>query len=314
MTQTIFHLDSPGGDFSIENSILQTANATVVAPQKDALQAASQAPVVLFTSSLIDRAALDQLKACRVLIRYGIGLDKVDIPEATKRGIAVCNVPDFCIDEMADHTLALALGVQRQLFIYRHDDWPKRRGAIHQLRDAAFVTIGFGRIARAVLQRAAAFGCRVAAADPFVAEEEMCAAGVAPLTLEEALAQADILSVHCPLNASTRQIINTASLAQMKRNAILINTGRGELVDTQALLDALQNNGIAGAGLDVTDPEPLASGHPLYSLDNVLMTPHVAWYSEESQKTLRRKVAEEALRALRGEPLRNQVNRSHEIS
>src|SRR5688572_21966891 len=119
MSHIIFHLDSLGSDFSIENSILVSVNAKVVAPKEKALQAASQSEIVLFTATRIDRAALDQLKACRVLIRYGIGLDKVDILEATKRGIAVCNVPDFCIDEMADHTLALALGLQRRLFIYR---------------------------------------------------------------------------------------------------------------------------------------------------------------------------------------------------
>jgi len=313
MSQTIIHLDSIGGDFSIENSVLKDADAKVIAPRENALQAASQAPIVLFTSSRIDRVALDQLGACKVLIRYGIGLDKVDIPEATKRGIAVCNIPDFCIDEMADHTLALALGLQKKLFIYRHSDWPKRRGSIQPLRGASFVTIGFGRIARAVLQRAAVFGCRIAAADPFVAEDEMRAAGVAPLTLEKALAEADILSLHCPLNSSTRHIINETSLLKMKRNCTLLNTGRGELVDTVALTRALQEKVIGGAGLDVTDPEPLLSDHPLYSLDNVILTPHVAWYSEESQKTLRRKVAEEALRALRGEPLRNQVNRRSEI-
>ena len=307
MPHTIFHLDS-NSDFTIENTILEAADAKVVALGQDSLQAASKATVVLFTAARIDSDTLDQLKACRVLIRYGIGLDKVDIPEATKRGIAVCNVPDFCIDEMADHTLALALSLQRKLSVYHNSDWPKRRGAIHQLRDASFVTIGFGRIARAVLQRAAAFGCRVAAADPFVAEDDMRAAGVVPLTLDEALAQADILSLHCPLNVSTRQLINEISLSKMKPECILLNTGRGELVDTAALTKTLQENAIGGAGLDVTDPEPLPSDHSLYSMDNVLITPHVAWYSEESQKTLRRKVAEEALRALRGEPLRNQVN------
>jgi D-3-phosphoglycerate dehydrogenase len=307
MSHTIFHLDS-SGDFSIENAILESANAKIIAPEKDALQTASQSEIVLFTSTRIDSRVLDQLHACRVLIRYGIGLDKVDIPEATRRGIAVCNVPDFCIDEMADHTLALALGLQRKIFIYRNLDWQARRGAIQQLRGASFVTIGFGRIARAVLQRAAAFGCRVAAADPFVAQDEMCAAGVVPLNLEDAFAQADILSLHCPLTPHTEQIINDTSLRKMQRSCILLNTGRGELVNTAALLQALQKKTITGAGLDVTDPEPLPPEHPLHLLDNVIITPHVAWYSEESQRTLRRKVAEEVLRALRGEPLRNQVN------
>lgn len=307
------YFDNPSGDFAIENAILKTAGIEIFAPRGNPLQAASQARVVLFRAASIDSGVLDALTSCQCLIRYGIGLDKVNIPEATRRGIAVCNIPDFCTDEMADHTMALALCLHRQLATSIRTPEPARprtgtRPPIQGLQGALFVTIGFGRIARAVLHRAAAFGCAVAASDPFVPHETLHAAGILPLSLEEALTQADILTLHCPFTPSSARMINREALFQMKRTSILLNTSRGGLVETEALLDALRQGWIAAAGLDVTDPEPLPSTHPLHSFDNVVITPHTAWYSENAENNLRRKVAENVLRVLRGEPLQGQVN------
>ena len=175
-------------------------------------------------------------------------------------------------------------------------------------KDMTFATAGFGRIARAVLERARGFGFHLAAYDPYVTAEAFEAAGVTSLSLDELFVQADILSLHLPLLDSTRHIANGARLATMKRHAVIVNTARGPLIDTGALARALQDGRIGGAGLDVFEDEPLAGDHPLLACRNALLTSHIAWYSEASAPRLQRMAAEEIVRGLRGEPLRSHVN------
>jgi D-3-phosphoglycerate dehydrogenase len=277
------------------------------------MQAGADADALLVQWAPVTAAVIDRLEHCRVIVRYGIGVDNIDLAAAARRGIPVCNVPDYCIDEVADHTLALALTLVRQLPML---DRRERAGVwkitpdqpMPALKSLTFATAGFGRIARAVLERAKAFGCRLAAYDPYVAPDTFASCGVAPLTREQLFGEADVLSLHLPLTPETRRLVDAATLAKMKSTAIVINTARGGLVDGVALAEALRGGTIAGAGLDVFDPEPVPPGHPLQHCHNAVLTSHVAWFSEQSVPRLQSLAAAEVLRALRGQPLNNRVN------
>jgi len=256
---------------------------------------------------------ISRLKHCRVIIRRGIGVDTVDLDAAAERGIPVCNVPDYCVNEVADHAFSLALALVRQL---PQLDRTLREGSwkhvlpyeMPSLEAMTFGVAGFGRIGRAVLRRAAACCFRTAAYDPFVPDAELAQAGVARMGLEELFKQCDVISLHTPLTPETKHMVNAARLASMKPNAILVNTSRGPLIDTVALADALNRRVIGAAGLDVFETEPLEADHPIRRCPNALLTPHFAWHSRESIKKLHIMGLETAVRALRGEKLNCIVN------
>lgn len=260
----------------------------------------------------ITRAVIHSLRQCKVIVRYGIGVDNVDLAAAKDHNISVCNVPDYCIDEVADHAFALAMALHRQLpqtdAAVRAGTWkitPPAR--VRACRETLFVALGFGRIAQATLARAKAFGFKVAAFDPYIMEEMMMKAGVMKLTLQDALAQADIVSLHAPLTEETRHVINEHSIGTMKPSVIVVNTSRGKLIDTIAAANALCAGKLGGIGLDVFEEEPLPEQHPLRTSPNTLLTSHTAWYSESSIPLLQKLAAEEVVRGLRGEALRNRV-------
>ena len=312
----VFITDYGFSDIHQERHIITSAGHDLLAGQckspEAVLEAAADADVLLVQWAPITSAVINGLNKCRVIVRYGIGVDNVDLVAAKARGIPVCNVPDYCIDEVADHAVAMALSLARQLPMM---DRRVRAGTwkitpdhpMPALSTMTFAAAGLGRIARAVLARAGAFGCRPAAYDPYVKPEVFAANGIMRLTLEEMFRQADVLSLHMPLTPETRHLINPAALAKMKPTAIIVNTARGGLIDTVALAEALQSGVIAGAGLDVFDPEPLSMEHPLRSCRNAILTSHVGWFSDESVPKLQRLAAEEVVRALRGEVLRNQI-------
>ena len=312
----VFITDYGFSDIHQERHIITSAGHDLLAGQckspEAVLEAAADADVLLVQWAPITSAVINGLNKCRVIVRYGIGVDNVDLVAAKARGIPVCNVPDYCIDEVADHAVAMALSLARQLPMM---DRRVRAGTwkitpdhpMPALSTMTFAAAGLGRIARAVLARAGAFGCRPAAYDPYVKPEVFAANGIMRLTLEEMFRQADVLSLHMPLTPETRHLINPATLAKMKPTAIIINTARGGLIDTVALAEALQSGVIAGAGLDVFDPEPLSMEHPLRNCRNAILTSHVGWFSDESVPKLQRLAAEEVVRALRGEVLRNQI-------
>lgn len=283
----------------------------------DVIEAAQGASALLVQWGTISRQVLEKLPDCKLVVRYGIGVDSVDLEAARELGVAVCNVPDYGIDEVADHAVSLALALGRQLPALdkrlREDAWKMAAVApvtpMPAFADMTFGTAGFGRIGREVLERARGFKFRLAAYDPFVPDEAFERAGVQRLSLDDLLAQSDIISLHLPLTAETRHLVDAARLQQMKSHAILINTARGALIHTLALVQALQAKKIAYAGLDVFEDEPLPPDHPLRDCDNALLTPHIAWCSESSVPRLQRLAAEEIVRGLRGEPLKNQVNR-----
>jgi len=291
-----------------EKSIIENAGGQLVPHQckteQEVVERAADADVLLVQWAPISRSVIERLTNCKVIVRYGIGLDNIDLAAARNRGITVRNIPDYCIDEVADHTLALALSLARQVGTIdrqvRQGQWsivPPR--PMLAARQSTFVAIGYGRIARAVLERARAFKFQLATCDPYLSPGVELPPDVTRIEFEQALAIADIFALNVPLTDETRHMMNAAAFAQMKPTSLLINTARGALVDTVALAAALENGVIGGAALDVFETEPLPAEHPLRACRNAVLTSHVSWYSELSGPNLQRLAAEEAVRSLR---------------
>ena len=256
-------------------------------------------------------AAMDR---ARVIVRYGIGVDNVDLEAAQRRGIPVCNVPDYCLDEVADHTLAFILAVTRQVVPHAVSLREGRWGlvgtldSLRALRDQTVGVVGFGRIGREVVARLRPFKCQILVFDPFVSPEAVHQAGAKPATLAEICAVSDIVTLHCPSTAQTRGLINAQSLAACKPGVIVINLARGDLIDPEALTAALQNGQVSAAALDVFTPEPIPAGHPILAMPNVVLAPHIASASPPAVRKLRQTAASLAAQALRGELPPNVVN------
>ena len=305
-------------DLEIEERILKTAGCEVVArnckTEDELIALVADADAVITQFARINAAVIGAMNRARAIVRYGIGVDNVDLDAARARGIAVSNIPDYCIDEVADHTLAYILGLTRQVVAHTADlragNWrlavpvPEMKA----LRDQTVGVIGFGRIGREVVSRLLPFKCRVLVHDPVVSEGDIAAAGAAAATLDEIFSAADIVTLHCPSTAATRRLIGPATLEKMKPGALLINVARGDLVDTAALVSALQSKHLAAAALDVFDPEPLPADHPLRTLPNVIIAPHIASVSVVAVKKLREGAATRAATAARGELPPNVVN------
>jgi len=317
MSFNVVYTDHGFSDVETEQALIASADGNLTVAQcktpVEVLEAARDADALLVQWAPVPAEVINELQQCKVIVRIGIGTDNVDLNAARDRGIPVCNVPDYCIDEVADHSMALTLALARHLSAI---DQRVRSGTWKIVPDApmpsfasmTFATVGFGRIARAVLDRARGFRFKLAAFDPFQDDDAFAKAGVTRLTLGDLFTSADIISLHSPLTPETHHLINTERLQQMKNTAIVVNTARGGLIDTNALAEALQAGDIAGAGLDVFETEPLPDDHPLRNCPNALLTSHIAWYSDQSVPTLQRKAAEEVVRALRGEPLLHRVN------
>lgn len=244
------------------------------------------------------------------VIRYGVGVDNVDLDAASRHGVAVANVPDYGVDTVADHATAMLLALLRRIPVYdrgiRERGWvrPADVGEVRSFGDTTIGLLGAGRIARAVADRLRSFGFRVIAYDPYLPAETAAAHGIELLPLDDVVAQANGLSLHLPATAGTHRMVDDALLASLPEGAVLVNTSRGALVDEGAVARALESGRLAGAGLDVFDPEPLADDSPLRSEPGAVFSPHAAFYSVTSLDNLQRLAAEEAARALRGEPLR----------
>lgn len=278
--------------------------------EDETLAAVTGAHVVLNNFAPVTRRVMAAMAPGAVVIRYGVGVDNVDLVAAKELGVRVCNVPDYGVEEVADHAAAFSLALARKLPVFdrgiRSGEW--RIGAMvegmRSLRDTTVGLIGMGRIARAYAARMAAFGCTIAGYDPFVSEEEARAFGITPMPCDEVVASANILSLHVPLTPETRHLMDAAQLARLPQGAIVINCSRGGLIDESALAAALVFGQIAGAGLDVFETEPLPEASPLRTAPNILMSPHAAFFSDASVHALQRLASEEALRGLRGETLR----------
>ena len=262
----------------------------------------------------ITAESMEQMPKCKIIARYGIGVDTIDLDAATKFGIIVTNNPTYCVEEVAEHTMALLLSAARKVTFYdrrvRAGEWAVPPGKpMFRLAGCTLGLIGFGNIARQVAVRAAAFGMRVLFSDPYVAQGQ-CKEPGTKVELPQLYKESDYLSLHAPAMAQTRQMINDEAFAQMKAGSILVNCGRGALVDTDALVRALDQGKIGGCALDTTDPEPLPNPHALRGRDNVIINPHAAWYSEQAMVGLQMGAPTEVRRVLTGEWPVNVVNRA----
>ena len=274
--------------------------------------AAGAADALLVTYAKITADMIRKMPKCRVISRFGIGVDNVDIEAATRANIVVTKVPDYCIDEVSDHAMALLLALVRKIpssSARTHGGrWEMKAVVpIHRLRGSVLGLAGFGRIPQLVAPKAIAFGMRVVAYDPFVPDEVFTQAGVERVDLPALLATSDYVSVHTPLTPETRHLFNRDTFGQMKRGAYLVNTARGPIIDESALAEALDSGQLAGAALDVMTQEPPPAS-PLFGRDNVIITPHTSFYSEESLVELQVKAAQEVVAVLSGQAPRNPVN------
>jgi D-3-phosphoglycerate dehydrogenase len=308
--------DAPFASFDPARAVLSKVHAELrmaERPTADAIAAAArEADAVIVTYAKLSADTIRQLTRCRIIARFGIGVDNIDIAAATSAGILVTNVPDYCIDEVSDHALALLLALARKIPFANArthaGGWETSAVApIHRLRGSVLGLVGFGRIPQLVAPKAQAFGFKVVTYDPYIPQEVLARAGVQGVDFAELLRISDYISVHAPLTEKTHHLFNAGTLSQMRPTAYLINTARGPLVDEEALARALDAGQLAGAALDVLSQEP-PSGSPLLGHDKVILTPHMSYYSVESLVDLQTKGAEEVVRALTGEPPRNPVN------
>lgn len=302
----------------IERAAITGAGADLVVgacrTEDEVLDLAREADAVMTTYAPVTARVIAGLKRCRVIARYGVGVDNVAVDEATKRGIYVCNVPDYSVDEVSEHALALLLALARRVVVLNNDvkagrwDYKPFR-PFHRINGRTLGLIGLGRIARALGAKASALGLRLVAFDPYVPPDSPAAQGVRLVSLDELLAEADFISVHSPLTPETRGLIGRDAFQKMKPGAVIVNTARGGIIDEDALVEALAAGRIAGAGLDVLSQEPMRPDHPLLQFQNVVLTPHAAFYSEESTLELQRRAADEVVRSLTGQPQRCPVNK-----
>lgn len=305
-------------DLQIEESVLQDPQIEVTGGQyktvDDLKPMVADADAVITQFAPVDRDVIAAMQNARVIVRYGIGVDNVDLEAATEKNIPVCNIPDYCIDEVADHTLAFILGLTRQVtpnaLSIREGEWGLATplDQMRTLRDQTVGILGFGRIGQEVVNRLRPFKCSLLVYDPVVSADAILAAGATPVTLDELFAQADILSLHCPSTAATQGIINASTIAQMKPGSLIINLARGDLIDSSSLISALESGHLAGAALDVFDVEPMPQESALRSMPNVIAAAHIASASPKAVQNLRSTAAQIALSALQGNPLPNIVN------
>lgn len=273
---------------------------------------ARDADALLVTYAKVTADMIGQMTRCRIIARFGIGVDNVDIPAATKAGIVVTRVPDYCVDEVSDHTMALLLALARKIPFANsrahagHWEMPAVV-PIYRLRGSVLGLVGFGRIPQLVAPKAKAFGLKVISYDPLVSPETMNRAGVEKVDFSELVSVSDHISIHAPLVPETNHLFNASVFCRMKPTAYLINTARGPIVDEQALAQALDQGHLAGAALDVLSHEP-PSASPLFGRENVILTPHMSFYSVESLIDLQSKAAEEVVRVLSGEVPLNPLN------
>jgi phosphoglycerate dehydrogenase-like enzyme len=283
--------------------------------------------IVVWHEMKIDRAFIAALKRCRIIVRAGVGFDHIDLAAAAEAGIPVCNTPDYGTSEVADHAIGLMLALRRGIVSYHQNLQADIRGGfdyakaplVRRLRGRVFGVVGLGRIGTATALRAKAFGMHVIAYDPYVSRGAEIALGIERTDrLETLLSACDAVSLHCPLTDETRNMFNAATLAAMNPQAILINTARGAIVDIPALIQALRDGTIAGAGIDVLPVEPPAENDAIATAyraandpiigDRLIVTPHAAWSSPESVADARRLAVETAMLYLREGRLRNLVN------
>ena len=262
--------------------------------------------LVVDVNTPVTRAVFAAADTLKVVARAGVGINNIDVAAAADSGVAVANAPEYCTEEVATHTVALLLDCIRSVAAYDRDTragnwgWERTR-PVYRMRDRTLGLVSFGPIARRVREQLRCFDIDVVAYDPYVDAETMAEADVTKVTLDELYARSDYVSLHAPETEGTRGMVDADALARMQDHAVLVNTSRGGLIDEAALTAALTDGTIAAAGLDVLREEPPARDHQLLGLDNCILTPHAAWYSEEARDDLNRTVAQNVRAGLAGE-------------
>lgn len=299
-----------GGDF--------TAMQLKFRPEDEVIAAVKEADVIVVNMVKITPRLLDALTRCSRIIRHGAGYDNVDVAACTAKGIPVAYCPDYCMDEVAEQAIALMFACARQVPQSRkvlEDSIARGRwdftplAKCYRMAGRRLGIIGCGRIGSRVLVKMRHFGfSEVLVCDPYLSRERVAELGVAPVSKEKVFREADFITIHTPLTDETRHMVNRGTLSMMKPTAYLVNTSRGPMVDHEALAEALRAKAIAGAGIDVYDTEPPEHTYPLLGLENAILTPHLAWYSEDAAWKIREDIVEDIARALSGKPPRWCVN------
>lgn len=302
----------------IEKEELKKIDALLVAgkckKEEEIIELAHDADGILNQYTMVTKKVIDSLEKCKVIVRYGIGINTIDVPAATSKGIYVVNVPDYCIEEVAIHAFSLILSLARRV-VFMNNKFKVNScnyisaKPIRRLSTMKLGLLGFGNIARRVTKIAIASGFTCLSYDSYVSGESMAEYGCSKVDLITLLKESDFISIHVPLNKDTHHLIGEEEISMMKSTAYIINTSRGSIIDENALVEALVKNKIAGAALDVVEVEPIERDNPLLKLDNVILTPHVAWYSEEAMIELRVKAVHEIIRVLNGELPKSWVNK-----
>jgi D-3-phosphoglycerate dehydrogenase len=312
--QRIVITDCDHPSVEIERKVLSEIDSEFILAQcnieDEVIEVAKDADGVINQYAPITRRVIESLKRCKVIARYGVGVDNIDIKAATEHKIIVANVPDYCIDEVSTHTIALILACARGITLLDRKRRQKRwdftlAKPLFRTQGKILGLFGLGKIARAVAQKASGFDFRIIAYDPYVSKVD---GGIKLVEFSQLLSDSDFVSIHVPLTAETRHSFGENELKKMKKTAYLINTSRGPIVDEKALHQALKNRWIAGAALDVMEKEPPDWNSALLQLDNLIITPHISFYSEESYIELKTKVAQAVLSVLKGELPRAIVN------
>ena len=301
-----------------EREVLEAGGAeVVVAPNGEEatlIDLARDADAIMTCFALVTEKVVRAAERCIVIGRFGVGVDNIAVSTATELGIAVTYVPDYCVDEVSDHVMALLHAWNRKIVLFdrsvKEQGWGSQPLTMRmkRLRGKTIGIIGFGRIGQAVAAKARAYGLNILAADPVVDSETVESFGGSLVDLPTLLGQSDFVTLHAPLNHETRNMIGRNELAKMKRDSFLINAARGPLIDETALYDALRDGVIAGAGLDVMVDNSPPQDHPLLSLDNIIITPHVAFFSQESTLELERRAAAEVVSVMQSRMPDNLVN------
>jgi len=308
----------PSYDIAVERGILEPKGIRVEPVDMDDPSAFDRAAplvdAVLHSRGILDAAKIDRLTRCRIIAHYGTGVDRLDVAAATARGIWVTNGPLYAVDEVSSHAIGFMLAVTRKLVAadraVRSGEWHiKPIVPVRRMAGLTLGLLGFGNIARATGRKGRALGLDVIAHDPYLGEAVFQTEGVRSVDFTTCVSEADILSIHLPMTPETRQIVSREAIAMMKPGAVVVNTSRGGVVDEVALVDALREGRLSGAGLDVFAEEPLPTDHPLLSLPNVTVSGHIGFYSEDSIRQGQRDAAQQVVEAFEGRPPAFLVNR-----
>lgn len=282
--------------------------------EEEVIAVASDCDALVCQFAPITAKVIDSLKKCKMIVRYAIGYDNIDWKYAESKGIYVCNCPDYCIDEVSNHAIALMLDCTRKITYLAGQIKQGNTGygvikPVRRTQGKTLGLVGFGRIARMVAKKMSNFGMTIISYDPYMDKDVFEQMGVRSVSFDELLKESDFISVHCYLNEETRHLFNDQAFEKMKDTCVFVNTARGGVVDEKALVRALENKHIGMAGIDVTESEPVKKDNPLLRFDNVVVTSHMAWYSVESEKELQLKVSQEVERVMKGEKPLHPVNK-----